>query len=856
MIKPAQLMADAKFYESYARYNNEQGRYETWDEAVARVMSMHRIRYADELEYTIEIPKFKKVYGYLDQQLDEFTQKALEVTMPTKIYSLATLMQEAQDSYSNKLILGAQRALQFGGEQLLSKNAKMYNCTASYCDRSAFFKEAFWLMLCGCGIGFSVQKQHIAKLPGIKARSKQAKAFVVEDSIEGWADAIGALVSSFFDEESPYAGRKLYFDTTNIRQKGAEISGGFKAPGPEPLDKALKLIEKLIKDELNKGETKLRSIVAYDVVMHIADAVISGGVRRAATICLFSHDDYDMITAKTSDWFVSNPQRGRSNNSAVLLRNSTQFEEFQAIMESVQHSGEPGFVWTDDLEILFNPCVEVGMYGYTKLGISGWQMCNLTEIAGARSTTLETFFLQCKTAAILGTLQAGYTDFSYLTPATKEIVDREALIGVGITGWMNQPDMLFDPEHQKLGAQIVRYWNKVVSELININQAARTTVVKPSGNASVLLQCASGIHGEHAPRYIRHVQMNKETEVAKLFAETNPAMVQESVWTNLDYVIGFPIQPNEGSVYKSDLLGVKQLEYVKSAQDNWIEHGTNPECCVKPFLKHNVSNTITVDDWQEVTDYIYDNRQSLCGISLLSAAGDRAYPQAPFTQVYTEEEILKMYGTEAFLASGLIEAGVNAFNGDLWTAISTCLGEGEVLSDDHKDLHKRDFVRRFENFSKHFMKDISHIDRETYERISMELAKVENSLQLVETKEKALYRTIDVLEEFSEEFYSDSMAESFDKVIEDSEYIKKELAVEITDKKAQLEDTKLYKAMKEAKHVCGNCLKDVYNLHKWWKIQHEATNINWATDLGMKEFVDVDTLGSQGCAGGACEIEF
>lgn len=419
-------------------------------------------------------------------------------------------------------------------------------------------------------------------------------------------------------------------------------------------------------------------------------------------------------------------------------------------------------MWTDDLDILFNPCVEVGMYAYTEDGRSGWQMCNLTEQSGKESTDLPTFLKQCKAAAILGTLQAGYTDFNYLSDATKEIVEREALIGVGITGWMNQPEVLFNKEHQKLGAETVKYWNKVTAELIGINQAARNCVVKPSGNASVLLQCASGIHGEHSKRYIRHVQMNKQTEVAKLFAETNPAMVENSVWTGLDYVIGFPIEPKAGSIYKSDLLGVKQLEYVKNAQENWIEHGTNYELCTKPFLRHNVSNTITVDDWDEVTKYIYENRHSLCGVSLLSATGDKSYPQAPFTEVFTNQEIIDKYGDVSLFTSALIEAGMNAFNNDLWTAINTCLGFGETLTEEHKDLLKRDFVRRFNKFSKNFI----------------------------------------------------------------------------------------------SKEECANCLKDVYNLHKWWKITSNAKEINWTTDLIKKEFVDIDTLGSQGCSGGACEISF
>jgi len=461
-VSASTLMSDAKFYESYARFNDKANRYETWDEAVERVMDMHRTRYKDVMTPELE-----------------------------------GLIQYSQDAYSAKQLLGAQRGLQFGGEQLLRNNAKLYNCfsgdtefvttdgvtsftalgegtsvivpthtgnykkavvrsygeqqlyditfskgssrqtvtatkdhrwlltdgsettslkigdrvlqaesssgawkvidiakasietvwcleveddksftlangiitgncTASYLDRVDFFKEALFLMLSGCGIGFSVQTHHISKLPPITPRKKSAKTFVVHDSIEGWADAVGALMSSYFTSggDENYRGRKIYFDLNRIRPKGAEISGGFKAPGPEPLRIALSKIERLLEDELAAGNTTLRSIVAYDISMFMADAVISGGVRRAASICLFSKDDKDMITAKTGSWFVDNPQRGRSNNSVVLLRNDTTEEEFHNIMKSVQDSGEPGFVWTDDLEILFNPCVEVGMYAY------------------------------------------------------------------------------------------------------------------------------------------------------------------------------------------------------------------------------------------------------------------------------------------------------------------------------------------------------------------------------------------------------------------------------------------------------------------------------------------------------------
>ena len=277
-ISASDLMSNAKFYESYARFEDTQNRYETWSEAVSRVMDMHRTKYAD-----IMSPKLEE------------------------------LLQYSQVAYESKQLLGAQRGLQFGGEQLLRNHAKLYNCTATYLDRVDFFKEALFLMLSGCGIGFSVQTHHIAKLPDIAHRKGSAKTFVVPDSIEGWADAVGVLMSSYFTSggDDNYRGRRIYFDLNSIRPKGAEISGGFKAPGPEPLRIALSKIERMLEDILAEGNTRLKSIVAYDISMFMADAVISGGVRRAASICLFSKDDHDMITAKTGSWFIDNPQRGR-----------------------------------------------------------------------------------------------------------------------------------------------------------------------------------------------------------------------------------------------------------------------------------------------------------------------------------------------------------------------------------------------------------------------------------------------------------------------------------------------------------------------------------------------------------------
>lgn len=340
----------------------------------------------------------------------------------------------------------------------------------------------------------------------------------------------------------------------------------------------------------------------------------------------------------------------------------------------------------------------------TPNGRSGVQKCNLTEINGGVSHNKKQFLKQCRVASIIGTLQAGYTNFKYLSPETREIVEREALIGVSITGWMNNPRVLFNENNMREGAKVVKDVNKQVAELIDINPAARTTCVKPSGNASVLLGTASGIHGEHSPMYFRNVQMNKDSGVAALIKKTNPHMVEDSVWSanGTDCVVAFPVESPEGSKYKDDLYGAKQLEFVKKAQQVWVEEGTNVELCTDPRLRHNVSNTIVVDDWDEVAEYVYNNRQWFAGISFLAATGDKDYPQAPFTEVLEPEDLVVKYGEASMFASGLIVEALEGF-GDLWAACSTAVGVGEELGDlSHHNLTKHDFVRRLHKFADNY----------------------------------------------------------------------------------------------------------------------------------------------------------
>ena len=351
-----QLLSDTKFYESYSRWIDEKERYETWDESVERVMDMHREFYKD------------KMSG-----------------------ELADLIDEAEELYKKKYALGSQRALQFGGKQILKHNLKIYNCLTTYADRPEFFGHALYSLLCGCGLGFSVQEHHIAKLPKIAPRNKQAKTFVPDDSIEGWSDAISVLMASFFsntDYLKEYSGRKIYFDLSKIREKGAKISGGFKAPGPEPLRRALDLIESILTRAIAEGRDFLKPIEVYDIVMHFSDAVLSGGVRRSAAICIFSVTDNEMMEAKTGNWYEQNPQRARSNNSALIVRSDAKKEDFQKILTATKERGDPGFYFAESTEHLPNPCVTGDTLVTVKVNnnIEDMRMDRLVEIIQSDST--------------------------------------------------------------------------------------------------------------------------------------------------------------------------------------------------------------------------------------------------------------------------------------------------------------------------------------------------------------------------------------------------------------------------------------------------------------------------------------
>lgn len=654
------VVGEYVFLSKYSQTHN--GKKEGWQDAVNRVMDMHLKRYSERIK-----PEDEKEFSSLF----------------ARAYSL----------YGEQRVLGAQRALQYGGELMLEKHARFYNCSSTYVDRVQVFEEIMYLLLCGAGTGYSVQHIHTEQLPIPKGfdNTKQSEKFLIPDTIEGWAEAVGKLMTAYY-----YGGADIEFDYSAIRPKGAYIRGGFKAPGPDPLRQAIEKVHHIV--NRIKGR-KLRPFELHYIICICANSVVTGGVRRSAMISIFDVDDAEMASCKTGNWISTMPELCRSNNSAAILPDTSK-EAFDAIYENTKMYGEPGFVFIDSPWFVYNPCGEVGMYPRVQDENgdwhSGWGFCNLAEINGGKVKTEQDFYDACEAASVICTLQAGYTNFRVLEKWSQKIAERDALIGIGITGLCENPDILFNADIQKRGAEIVKETNQKVARMIGINPAARCTVVKPSGNSSQLLGTLSGITPGHSRHYIRHIQAADTEQAIQEWIKVNPDMVEDSVWApDREKVIAFPVTLPEGALLKQNLTAIDFLKFVLLTKRNWIEFGTNfdhPSTKENPKLRMNVSNTCTVrpEEWDDVREFLWEHRSEFGGISLLSSFGDLDYPQAPYTEVLDETELAKRYGAGAILSSGLIVDAQDVFK-DVWEACNAATGLAPNLLD-ITDKEISDFV--------------------------------------------------------------------------------------------------------------------------------------------------------------------
>lgn len=565
------ILSDITVFNKYAKYIPEYGRRENWNDLCDRNSEMH-------------IAKYPHLRAEIEQLYQDFVRP--------------------------KKVLPSMRSMQFGGRPIELANNRMFNCAYVAVDNPAAFWEAMFLLLGGSGVGFSVQKHHVAQLPVVQGPIDKKRRYLVGDSIEGWADAVRVLVRAYFEGRS-----EPDFDFRDIRPKGARlITSGGKAPGPDPLRICLDHLRAVLNKAVGRS---LAPIEAHDMMCHVADAVLSGGIRRAALISLFSLDDLDMMGCKSGAWWELNPQRGRANNSVTLKRGEVTEEEFMSVWQRVKDSGsgEPGFFWSNDLDVGTNPCCEISL--------KSMQFCNLTEVNVSDVESQEDLNARVRAAAFLGTLQAGYTNFHYLRPKWRENTEKDALIGVGMTGIGSGTVLSLDLEQ---AATVVNEENARVAQLIGINPAARTTCIKPSGTSSLTVGSSSGIHAWHNDYYIRRMRVGKTEALYHYMSQNFPSLIEDCKFKpHLEAVMSFPQKAPEGSILRTE-PALHLLERVKRFNQQWVHmgHREGPN-------HHNVSCTISIrdDEWQSVGAWMWANRKYYTGISVLPY-DNGTYIQAPF----------------------------------------------------------------------------------------------------------------------------------------------------------------------------------------------------------------------------------
>jgi len=574
----SQILSEITTHLKYAKYVPEKNRRETWDELVTRNKEMH---------------------------IEKFPHLAEEI-------------ESAYKYVYDKKVLPSMRSMQFAGKPIDINNARIFNCSYLPIDDYRAFSEIMFLLLSGCGVGYSVQTHHVENLPEIRKPLKW-KRYLVGDSIEGWADAVRMLTKAYFG----YTSTGPIFDFRDIRPKGASlITVGGKAPGPEPLKIALVQVQAIL-DRKQDGE-RLTTLEAHDIICHLADAVLSGGIRRAALIALFNLHDNDMLTCKFGSWWENNPQRGRANNSAVLLRSKIDKETFLDLWKKIEasNSGEPGFLFTNDKDAGTNPCAEINLKPN--------QFCNLCEINASDIETQEEYNARAKAAAFIGTLQASYTDFHYLRDVWRKTTEKEALLGIGMTGIASGAIFKLN---MKEAAKVACDENERVAEILGIRKAARVTTVKPSGTTSLVLGTSSGIHAWHDDYYMRRIRLGKNEALYQYLAVYHPEMLEDDFFKpEIQAVVSVPQQSPEGAITRKE-SAMDLLERIKTINKNWIKPGHR-----KGSNMHNVSATVTIkqDEWDTVGEWLYENKEYFTALSFLPEDLG-TYKQASFETITKEE---------------------------------------------------------------------------------------------------------------------------------------------------------------------------------------------------------------------------
>lgn len=598
-------------YSKYAKYIPQLQRRETWDEIVARYQLMMNLKYPSL------IPEISKHVRLIRE----------------------------------KKVLPSMRALQFAGPAAEVNNSRIFNCAYFPIDSIYSFSEGMFLLLGGTGIGYSVQQHHVEQLPPINRADKKSRKWLIEDSIMGWADAIKVLMKYYLN-----GGFKPIFDFRAIRPKGARlVTAGGKAPGPEPLKICLAHIEAIL-ERKHDGE-KLSPLECHDIMCHIANSVLAGGIRRSAMIALFSPEDEEMMTCKYGNWWELNEQRGRSNNSVVLERGKVDRDEFDNIWKRIQASGsgEPGIYWTNDKNLGTNPCCEISLKPF--------QFCNLTEINVSDVKNQQDLEERVITTAFFGTLQAGFTDFYYLRDIWRTTTESEALLGIGMTGIASGAVLNLDLEKAaKLAVEV----NQYISSEIGINRASRVTTIKPSGTTSLILGTSSGIHAWHNTYYLRTIRFGKNEEIATYLMNNHPEICEDDILRPVDTVcVRIPVRAPKDSILRTESV-IDLLERVKKFYSNWIIPGH-----IEGNNTNNISATISVkpEEWKIVGDWMWNNKQFYNGLSVLPYLGG-SYVQAPFEDISEEEYYNRSKVLKSIDLSKVIEIDDNVNFGQ----IAACAG--------------------------------------------------------------------------------------------------------------------------------------------------------------------------------------